>query len=137
MTPQQQYNLEQARKAVLEDLDYMGDPTIFIPGEVPSNKSLGQPVHVEYIEATEIYYANFRLKFLKLAKNKKKPLKVKFTFIRRDLKRFRYITAAQIVQDLMFRHAWLEDDSADFLVPYFEEYQVDKYNPGVIIEVLN
>lgn len=63
------------------------------------------------------------------------PWKIGFYFIRDSKRRFDYINAAQIVQDLMVKNGWIEDDNCDFLLPVFNGYEYDKLNPGVIITI--
>lgn len=121
----------------------------FIPYNVPSSKNskefvrtpkgprlVHSKVAARYIKKTEEYYWVHGLSFKKAIKGKKPPYKVAFEF-RRDTKRkFDYINAAQIVQDLMVKHGWIEDDNCDFLLPVFLPYLVDKDNPGVKITLL-
>ena len=35
----------------------------------------------------------------------------------------------------MVTYGWIEDDNVDFIKPVFFDYQYDKNNPGVIIEI--
>lgn len=67
----------------------------------------------------------------------KYPLKVGLRFVRDSKRRFDYINAAQVVQDMMVEHGWLPDDNADYLVPVFLPYEYDKTNPGVYIELVH
>lgn len=63
------------------------------------------------------------------------PYYVGLYFIRGSHHRFDYINAAQIVQDMMVKHGWIEDDNADYFVPVFLGYRYDKKNPGVVISL--
>ena len=58
-----------------------------------------------------------------------------FSFVRKTKRKFDYINAAQIVQDMMVYTGWLDDDNCEILVPYFEKWQHDKHNPGVFISI--
>ena len=51
-------------------------------------------------------------------------------------RKFDYINAAQIVQDLMVKHGWIDDDNCTEMKPYFGNYVHQKDNPGVFIKVL-
>ena len=75
-------------------------------------------------------------KFKEMIKDKEKPYKIGFYFIRDSQRKFDYINIAQIIQDLMVKYEWIEDDNCTELVPVFLGYKVDKENPGVKIEVL-
>jgi hypothetical protein len=72
-----------------------------------------------------------------MLKGKTPPYRIEFTFIRDKHKKFDYINAAQIVQDLMVKNKWLEDDNCDVLIPVFAPYQYKKDDGGVIIRVLD
>ena len=50
--------------------------------------------------------------------------------------RFDYCNAAQTVEDLMTETGWIEDDSADYIIPCFKLYEYDKLNAGVKIKLL-
>lgn len=139
---------------------------IFIPGNVSSSKN-GQTwtgkylIHGKttkrYIMESKEYYNKYssifrqRLELLTV-----QPYRPEFTFIRDSRRKFDYINAQQIVQDLMVRccclkpkacisykskpkvrcpNSWLADDNADILLPVFIPYQYDKHNPGVLIRV--
>jgi hypothetical protein len=119
--------------------------SIFIPGNVPSSKNSKQwtgrfLIHSKtvqnYITKTKNDWLKNKNKFLDLIKNKQKPYKIKFTFIRNSKRKFDYINPLQTVQDLMVKYSWLEDDNTDYILPIFGEYKFDKLNSGVIIEVL-
>jgi hypothetical protein len=139
MTKEQQLNLEKARKEALQNYseEYLGvgDKQIFIPREVPSSMKTGDAF--SYIEATHNYWINNKGKFKALIFGKKKLLNIKFTFVRGNNEAFSYAQSGQIIQDIMIKHNWITHDSADYVIPSFGKYQVDKRNAGVIIEVLN
>jgi hypothetical protein len=122
---------------------------IFIPGNVPSSKNSKQIVRSKgrtflvsskttkrYTDNIGIIYKSERRNFLEMIKDKEPPYRVSFKFIRDSRRKFDYINAAQIVQDLMVQYEWIEDDNCEFLIPCFEVYDYDKKNPGVFIQVL-
>lgn len=90
-----------------------------------------------YIKITAKEYALLANTFRTMLKGKTPPYRIEFTFIRDKHKKFDYINAAQIVQDLMVKNKWLEDDNCDVMIPVFAPYQYKKNDGGVIIKVLN
>lgn len=120
--------------------------SIFIYGNVPSSKNskvwtgrfLVQSAAVKkYLKLYEKQFILHRNQFLKMIKGKSKPLNIKFRYVRATRQRFDFINMAQIVQDLMVKHHWIEDDDYTNLVPHFEPgVAVDKTNAGVEITVL-
>lgn len=121
--------------------------SIFIPGNVPSSKNSKQwtgrfLVHSkptrDYLTTAEYHYASCAEAFRQLTEGMELPIHVQFTFIRDSQRKFDYINAAQIVQDLMAKHKWIKDDNYKFLVPYFNpEVVIDKERAGVKITILN
>lgn len=117
----------------------------FIPGNVPSSKNgrrwtgkyfIASKTVVNYRKNTKQYYQNYAQEFKDELLKYKLPVKVGFTFIRGTRHKFDYINPAQTVQDDMVSYEWIEDDNVDFILPVFNEYQYDKSNPGVYIEIL-
>jgi len=68
----------------------------------------------------------------------KEPLEglnlVSFHFVRDSRRKFDYHNACQIVFDILVECGVLVDDSADYAVPFFEGYEVDKKRAGVVVE---
>lgn len=64
------------------------------------------------------------------------PLHLHFKIRRATHRRFDYINIVQGLLDVMVKAKWLEDDSADHVIPSFAPYVVDKLNPGVTIVLL-
>lgn len=117
----------------------------FIPGNVPSSKNgrrwtgkyfIASKAVVNYRKATKPYYEKYAKDFRKELKKYDLPVIIKFTFIRSTKHKFDYINPTQTVQDDMVNYKWIQDDNVDFILPSFEEYQYDKNNPGVIIEII-
>jgi hypothetical protein len=117
----------------------------FIPGNVPSSKNgrrwtgkyfIASKTVVNYRKNTKEYYQKYAPEFQKELKKYKLPVKIGFTFIRGTRHKFDYINPAQTVQDDMVKHKWIEDDNAENVIPVFYDYQYDKTNPGVYIEIL-
>ncbi len=90
---------------------------------------------MKYRKATSKLYKALAVVFVNTIAKYKNPVYIHFTFIRGTKHKFDYINPAQTVQDDMVKNGWIEDDSCEFLIPCFEEYQYDKKNPGVIIEI--
>ena len=36
----------------------------------------------------------------------------------------------------MVKYGWITDDNADIIIPVFEQYEYNKENPGVYINIL-
>ena len=118
---------------------------IFIKGNVPSSKNskrwtgkmlINSKTVMRYKKNTcDEWWCNC-LKFKELIKNKEKPYKIGFYFIRDSKRKFDYINAAQLPLDLMQEFDWVEDDNMENVIPVFLGYEVDKENPGIRIEIL-
>ena len=118
---------------------------IFISGNVPSSKNskqwtgrmlISSKTTRNYIKNSKVEWETNKNKFLEMVKNKPKPYKISFFFIRDSKRKFDYINPAQTVQDLMTKYGWIEDDNCDEIIPCFAGYAVDKENAGVYIGVL-
>ena len=116
----------------------------FIPGNVPSSKNgrrwtgkyfIASKTVVNYRKVAKEYYLQYANDFkTELAKHQL-PVEIGFTFIRGTKHKFDYINPAQTVQDDMVTFGWIEDDNVEFIKPVFFDFQYDKHNPGVIIEI--
>ena len=133
------------------DFEHKVNTEWFITYNVPSKKnsrinfvrngkqiSLPSKNHAEYKKVTAMQYNVFGIEFRKAITHfgLKPPFKVEFTFVRGSKHRFDYCNACQTCEDLFTENKWIEDDSADFLIPSFKPYQYDKNNPGVYIKLL-
>lgn len=98
---------------------------------IPSKK------HAEYVNGTAMQYEVFGNEFKRTVSHYKLsyPLSIEFTFVRGSKHSFDYCNAAQTVEDIMKGH-WIEDDSADHIIPVFKPYEYDKEMPGVKIKIL-
>lgn len=119
---------------------------IFIAGNVPSLKNSkqifrtrnGKPFITssklckDYVKSANYQLANNVGRFYNLIEGKK-PLRIKFYFVRKDRRKFDYVNIVQIVLDLMIKRDYIGDDNADEVIPVFEGYHVDKNNAGVYI----
>lgn len=100
--------------------------------------SIPSKQHAEYKKMTNMQYVAFGKEFRNAVKilGLENPLRVEFTFVRSTKHRFDYCNAAQTSEDLMTETGWIEDDSADHIIPVFKPYEYDKLNPGVKIKLL-
>jgi len=64
------------------------------------------------------------------------PREIGFKFFRNSRHKFDYLNPAQTVQDEMVKYGWLEDDNMLCIIPVFFEYEYDKLNPGVEINLM-
>lgn len=119
---------------------------IFIPGNVPSSKNgrrwtgkyfIVSKQTADYYKATKKEWEKGKEEFLKLIEGKSKPYKVTFKFNRKSRRKFDYVNPAQTVQDQMVKYGWIDDDNMLEIVPVFLEYEHNKENPGVYINVLD
>jgi hypothetical protein len=117
---------------------------IFIQGNVPSSKNskrwtgkmlINSKTVMKYIKETKSQYEENRINFQEMIAGLEFPVVVSFKFIRGSKHKFDYINPAQTVQDLMVKNGWIEDDNCDFMIPTFVEYEYNKENPGVEINV--
>jgi hypothetical protein len=122
---------------------------IFIPGNVPSSKNgrrwTGRYFIVSkqtqrYYKNSKKYWVEYKKEFKKLLKGKdsqnKAPYRITFKFVRKSRHKFDYINPAQTVQDQMVKYGWITDDNAEEMIPIFLEFEYNKDNPGVYINVL-
>lgn len=116
-----------------------------MPGNVPSSKNskvwtgkflVSSKLVTKWTRSTKQHFEIHREHFLRLIEDKDYPLRIRFTFVRDSRRKFDYINPLQTIQDAMVRHKWISDDNCDIMIPEFGDYQVDKDNPGVWIEVL-
>ena len=63
------------------------------------------------------------------------PLRVVFQFRRKTRGRFDYINISQGILDAMTAAGYIPDDNADYVIPVFLPYAVDKNNPGCDITI--
>lgn len=63
------------------------------------------------------------------------PLCVVFEFQRKTRARFDYINMAQGLCDSLVESGLIPDDSADYLIPVFVPYTLDKKRPGCLIYI--
>ncbi len=127
------------------DLSY-----IFIPGNVPSSKnsriwtgtrSIKSGLCQKYISQNGWTFALNRNKFIAMLAHKNRPYLIGFHFVRDSNRRFDFCNAVQIIQDLMVKYGWIEDDNCSVMFPLPLQinglfYTVDKNNPGVYISVI-
>lgn len=118
---------------------------IFINGNVPSSKNskqwtgkmlINSKTVMRYKKNTADEWWENTGKFKEMIKEKEKPYKIGFYFIRDSKRKFDYINAAQLPLDLMQDYGWIDDDDVNNVIPVFLGYEVDKKNPGVRIEIL-
>jgi hypothetical protein len=88
-----------------------------------------------YIKNHTIDYIANKVPFKRLLVGREKPYRICFQFTRGTKRKFDYINAAQIVQDMMVKNGWIDDDDCVNVRPYFLEYKVDKTNPGVLVSI--
>ena len=100
---------------------------IFIPGNTPSSKNykrwtgktlISNPQTLKYKKHNAWFFLQNKAKFLYGAKLVQPPFHIGFHFVRDSKRKFDFINALQIVQDMMVEHNLIEDDNMDLLIPY-------------------
>ena len=91
---------------------------------------------MKYIKDTKLDYENNKCLFKEMVAGKKFPVTISFKFIRGSKHKFDYINPAQTLQDQMVKYKWITDDNAEEMIPIFLEFEYNKDNPGVYINVL-
>ena len=64
------------------------------------------------------------------------PIKLSFKIYRQTHRRFDYTNIVQGLLDALVRAGYLPDDSADYVIPVFEQYEVDKIHPRTIMRII-
>jgi Holliday junction resolvase RusA-like endonuclease len=64
------------------------------------------------------------------------PLYLNIKIYRKTKRQFDYNNIIQGLQDIMVEAGYLPDDSAMYLIPHFQPYEVDPKNPRVLLTVL-
>jgi len=64
------------------------------------------------------------------------PFRVSFKIYRETKRRFDYTNIIQGLLDAMVKADYLPDDSAEYIIPVFEQYEVDKDNPRTVIRIV-
>ena len=121
--------------------------SIFVPGNVPSSKNskvwtgkflVSSETTKRYKDNSKVVWENdiLRDKFLDCLREVSPPYKLSFKLVRDSKRRFDYVNMAQAPLDLMVEYGWLKDDNADIVKPIFEDYEINKDCPGVIISLI-
>lgn len=120
-----------------------GDKTIFFAeGNVPSLKNgkiktkwgliASKTVRRYQSEKGAQWFDDkFREEFLKELEGKEFPIKLHMYFVRDSKRKFDYVNACQLPLDLLVKANLLPDDNADYIIPVFESYHIDKKNAGI------
>lgn len=64
------------------------------------------------------------------------PVTIAFAFRRQTKRAFDYVNLAQGVLDAMVKADYLPDDNANYVIPYFMPYRVEKKNPGCMFWIM-
>ena len=62
------------------------------------------------------------------------PIKLRIKIYRKTKREFDYNNIIQGLQDMLVEAGYLPDDSAKYLIPYFEPFEVDPKNPRVLLQ---
>ena len=126
----------------------------FIPHNVASLKNSRRPVTLEtkigkrpyttlipskpalsYQKLTDGYWKAYRAGFRQATESLERPLIIEFKFLRSTRRKFDYTNALDMVQDMMVKHGWIDDDNAEELLPVILPYDHNPNGPGVWIRI--
>jgi hypothetical protein len=125
---------------------------IFIEGNIPSSKNSRQWTGKYFIVSKTVqkYLKNWeyqwmdagvKKKFKEMCVGKEFPYKIGMHFVRDSRRKYDYVNALQLPQDLMVKHGWILDDNTDVMYPFplevngkYSSYNKEK--PGVYLMVL-
>ena len=97
----------------------------------------------EYTKGRKTYRPNlFRQAVGNYFDNREYPILIATHFVRQKRNRFDIINAQQIIFDLLTAHGFIEDDNADYIIPFSFQmndkwYTHDKNNPGVYLKIID
>lgn len=124
--------------------------TFFCPGNVPSSKNsrvwtgkyfVVSKAVTNWRKATKEWWEDNKDDFIEAIKEKEKPMKIGFHFIREQKRLYDFVNPLQTVQDEMVKHDWLKDDNVEEMFPFpikiKGKYTThNKEEPGVIIKIM-
>lgn len=97
-----------------------------------------------YINVTKYAWSNkvAITAFKRCCENKHKPYKIGIHFIRDSRRKYDWINAVQIIQDLMVKNGWIDDDNTSEIIPFPMEVngEYSSYIPNqgaVIFSLIN
>ena len=97
----------------------------------------------KYIKESKLDWLEQKVPFKYLSKGLSLPIVIGVHFVRKSKHRYDWINMVQIVQDLMVKYGWVEDDDVEHLipVPFKMKGSYSTYNkarPGVwIVPITN
>ncbi len=154
-------NINVGKQTVQESKPYRKIQTengigIYIPGEVISSKNSKRAfgtknrdgkvkawvtrseASLDYEKETEKRYQSARLDFQELIKNFNPPYLIQFKFYRSTFTDFDFANMVQVVQDMMVKSDWIEDDNCRVMLPIPDmsgPWEKREQSPGVLISV--
>lgn len=132
---------------IFDDMENM----LFINGNVSSSKngrvfntvrkrSFDSKSTQKFKKASKNDWKDLKDRFLEMIKDKEKPYKIGFHFVRDSRRKYDWINPVQTVQDQMVHYEWIEDDNVTEIIPFPFEIDgayssLDKENPGCYIKI--
>jgi len=77
-----------------------------------------------------------RDKWQEMVKQQRFPMALRFKIYRQTRRRFDYVNIVQSLLDVMVDLNMLPDDSADHIIPVFDQYEVDPGNPRTEVTII-
>lgn len=100
---------------------------------IMNGRLINSKLAMQYYEWVLPILENKKEEILEYLKDKDKPYRFHFYYIRKDHHHFDYANVVQILADAFQKCGILEDDDAAHFIPVFDGYEVNKESPGVII----
>jgi len=100
---------------------------LFCRTSVPSSKNgrrwtgkyfVPSKATITWRKSTKWWWEKNKEAFQEAIKNKDKPLKIGFHFVRRTRHKYDFVNPVQTIQDEMVKHGWIEDDDISNIVPF-------------------
>ena len=127
----------------------MKQKEFFIPLNTPSSKNskrwtgrmlISSKAVMDWKKESKKYWEENKDSFIESLKNKSKPYKIGFHFVRNSKRKYDWINPLQTIQDEMVKYGWLEDDNITEMLPFpykigGEYSTINKNNPGVFIKL--
>jgi len=91
---------------------------------------------LEQEDALQLQVQAAKGRFFEMIEGKEFPIRISFKLYRPTKHRFDYVNCIQGILDQMVKCGLVPDDSADYVIPHFEPYEIDKINPRTEIVIL-
>lgn len=100
---------------------------LFCRENVPSSKNgrrwtgkyfVPSKATIKWRKSTKWWWEENKELFIEKVKNKERPLKIGFHFVRGSKHKYDWCNPLQTIQDEMVSHGWIEDDDITHIIPF-------------------